>query len=330
MFSGGSSTRGNTNTSQRYFCYQCNRNVTITSPSASSELVCPNCNGGFLEEIENPNPNSSHSDLNSNQNPFFSFSSDNLAPFPSFTGGSPFVFSTNLAGDDPTELTNIFSGGGGGDRADEFNPFAFLQNYLNTLRASGANIQFVVDGNNTSTNLSGANLGDYFIGPGLEQLIQQLAENDPNRYGTPPAAKSAVEALPVVKISKEMLGCDFSECAVCKESFGLDEEARQMPCKHIYHSDCIMPWLEMHNSCPVCRFELPTDDPEYENRARDGSGGAGGLQESAETPRTMERRFRIQLPWQVRTSGEGSNSRDGNDNAGGSNSGGQAREEDLD
>lgn len=176
-----------------------------------------------------------------------------------------------------------------------------------------------------------ANLGDYFIGPGLEQLIQQLAENDPNRYGTPPAAKSAVEALPTVKISKEMLGCDLSECAVCKESFGLDEEAKQMPCKHIYHSDCIMPWLEMHNSCPVCRFELPTDDPEYENKERrDGSGGAGGSQENAETPRTMERRFRIQLPWQVMTSGEGSNSRDGNNNAGGSNSGGQPREEDLD
>lgn len=240
------------------------------------------------------------------------------------------MFSTNLGGDDPAELSSMFSGGA--DRfqsADEFNPFAFLQNYLNTLRASGANIQFVVDGNNTSGNLSGANLGDYFIGPGLEQLIQQLAENDPNRYGTPPAAKSAVESLPVVKISQEMLGCDFSECAVCKESFGLDEEARQMPCKHIYHSDCIMPWLEMHNSCPVCRFELPTDDPEYENRARDGSG-AGRVQESAETPRTMERRFRIQLPWQVMTSGEGSNSRDASDNAGGSNSGGQAREEDLD
>lgn len=27
----------------------------------------------------------------------------------------------------------------------------------------------------------GGSMGDYFFGSGLEQLIQQLAENDPNR-----------------------------------------------------------------------------------------------------------------------------------------------------
>ncbi|KAJ0104925.1 hypothetical protein Patl1_19327 [Pistacia atlantica] len=213
----------------------------------------------------------------------------------------------------------------------EFNPFVFLQNYLQTLRAGGANIQFVIENSSSMDPTGGANLGDYFIGPGLEQLIQQLAENDPNRYGTPPASKLAIEGLPNIKISEDLMGSESSQCAVCKDSFELNEVAKQMPCKHIYHSDCIMPWLELHNSCPVCRYELPTDDLDYEQR-RGGDGGSGGG--NPETPRTMERRFSISLPWPFRAFGSpagtssGSGNNDGDSNTG--NRGSEPRQEDLD
>ncbi|KAG7977651.1 hypothetical protein I3843_05G041200 [Carya illinoinensis] len=78
-------------------------------------------------------------------------------------------------------------------------------------------------------------------------------QND--RPGPPPNAASAIEALPRVKLTQKHLDNDPS-CPVCKEEFDLGGEVRLMPCKHFYHSDCIVPWLRIHNTCPVCRYEL--------------------------------------------------------------------------
>ncbi|KAL1332920.1 hypothetical protein HN51_061690 [Arachis hypogaea] len=101
-------------------------------------------------------------------------------------------------------------------------------------------------------------LGDYFIGPGLDLLLQHLAENDPNRHGTPPAQKEAIEALPTVTIDENM------QCSICLDDLEVGSEAKQMPCKHMFHSGCILPWLELHSSCPVCRYQLPADESKRE------------------------------------------------------------------
>ncbi|CAK7327887.1 unnamed protein product [Dovyalis caffra] len=341
---------------QLYFCHQCDRTVRIT-PSPTSDLSCPNCHGGFLEEFDSPNPS---------PNPFDSGLGPGilLDEFASIFGGG---MAPTPRSSTTSTTTNSSSASPLFQDPDGFNPFVFLQNYLQTMRAGGANIQLVIENNpgiggmdHTGFRLP-ANLGDYFVGPGLEQLIQQLAENDPNRYGTPPAAKSVVENLPDVKVTEELMQSDSSQCAVCKDSFELGEVAKQIPCKHIYHKDCILPWLEMHNSCPVCRHELPTDDADYEQRKgienenrNNGSNqnvggvisGGGSFSDgdnndgNAQTPR--ERRFRIAFPWPFSSgsgrsagpSAEASNSGSGNNNDGDSrgntNFGSETREEDLD
>jgi len=56
------------------------------------------------------------------------------------------------------------------------------------------------------------------------------------------------------------------ECQVCFDAFTEEDKVFRLPCKHLFHEGCIMPWLEKHNTCPSCRAELPTDDLEYENR----------------------------------------------------------------
>lgn len=110
-------------------------------------------------------------------------------------------------------------------------------------------------------------LGDYFVGPGLDLLLQHLAEGDPNRYGSPPAQKEAIDALPTVSMKERV------QCSVCLDDFEMGAEAKEMPCKHKFHGGCILPWLELHSSCPVCRFQLPADESK---RDPDGFVREGG------------------------------------------------------
>lgn len=65
-------------------------------------------------------------------------------------------------------------------------------------------------------------------------------------------------SLDTKKITEEMLlGWECrSQCAVCIDNFEVNQVVTQMPCKHMYHSDCILPWLASHNTCPVCRYRL--------------------------------------------------------------------------
>ncbi|WJX70733.1 RING-type E3 ubiquitin transferase [Trifolium repens] len=95
-------------------------------------------------------------------------------------------------------------------------------------------------------------------------LFGQLMENESSLKGSPPAAKSFVENLPLVELTEEELKKKDVVCAVCKDEVMVEEKVRKLPCSHYYHGDCILPWLSIHNTCPVCRFELPTDDADYE------------------------------------------------------------------
>ncbi|KAK2367446.1 RING/U-box superfamily protein [Trifolium repens] len=282
---------------RRYFCHQCERTAFISN--SSTDLICPNCNGTFLEELETPIPNP-------NPNPLPPFFSHTITDFPAAGFSFPLLFSgagAPTASQPFNDLSALLTSPAAPSPFGEaFNPVAFIQNYLRNMNAGGGNVQFFInDADDPARQFrfpGNANPGDYFFGPGLEDLIQQLAENDPNRRGTPPASNSAVEKLPVIEVTEELLESDSSQCAVCKDTFALGEKAKQMPCKHIYHTDCILPWLELHNSCPVCRHELPTDDPDYEQRARGGGGGGGGAGGGGgggdDSVRT---RFRVSLPF---------------------------------
>uniref|UniRef100_A0A3B3Q8R5 E3 ubiquitin-protein ligase RNF181 n=1 Tax=Paramormyrops kingsleyae TaxID=1676925 RepID=A0A3B3Q8R5_9TELE len=84
----------------------------------------------------------------------------------------------------------------------------------------------------------------------------------------PPAARAVVQNLPMVVITFEQADRGL-KCPVCLLEFEEDETVRKMPCEHLFHSSCILPWLGKTNSCPLCRLELPTDNQEYEEFRKD-------------------------------------------------------------
>ncbi|KAI9120353.1 hypothetical protein K1719_007386 [Acacia pycnantha] len=80
-----------------------------------------------------------------------------------------------------------------------------------------------------------------------------------------PASKSVVEGLERVKVEEQkeegtfMTG-KYCNCTICLEDFSVDSEATRMPCLHLFHSKCIINWLENRNTCPLCRFQMPACD----------------------------------------------------------------------
>jgi E3 ubiquitin-protein ligase RNF115/126 len=55
-----------------------------------------------------------------------------------------------------------------------------------------------------------------------------------------------------------MLASDC-DCTICQENYELGEETIKLPCNHYFHPDCVLPWFEAHDNCPVCRMVLPAN-----------------------------------------------------------------------
>jgi len=244
--------REDSTTNSKFWCHTCNKEVKI------NEFLCSECGDGFIEPILEDS--SAHLDYRIIQD------------YPTSSTTSSTTTSTTSS-----ENNNINM-----DVPPGFLPFQQLLRGVHNIRGQNNGVQprvFSFTINNNNANMAGFDginnmmqqifgnfpqqMGDFANDAQTQNILNQLFMQHQNQ-GPPPASSDAVDKLPRIKISQERIDAK-ADCSVCQSEFELGEEAVNLPCDHSFHSDCILPWFKMNNSCPVCRFELPTDNQDYEN-----------------------------------------------------------------
>lgn len=278
--------RNNNTTYQPYWCYQCHRTVRISPSTNPSNIVCPRCYGQFVSEIDiqmprliidytdfDPSPEAHLLELALSLMPdppirrFNRGIYDPLEPEipqgrsrfhsrhhpnpPQQTTDDTWTRSETEARPRRRRRNRSFDG------SENLDTETGVHNRPRTRvihRPADPSIPFAPLLRPEDLIAAGFIPREYFFRNELYDLIDELTQND--RPGPPPLPEPVINTIPTVKIRETHLR-DNSNCPVCMEEFKVGGEAKELPCNHIFHSDCIVPWLRLHNSCPVCRHELP-------------------------------------------------------------------------
>ncbi|KAL2342427.1 hypothetical protein Fmac_003712 [Flemingia macrophylla] len=56
--------------------------------------------------------------------------------------------------------------------------------------------------------------------------------------------------------NERMLSPEDAECCICISSYEDGAELHVLPCNHHFHSTCIVKWLKMNATCPLCKHNI--------------------------------------------------------------------------
>ncbi|KAK1927145.1 hypothetical protein DB88DRAFT_543629 [Papiliotrema laurentii] len=131
-----------------------------------------------------------------------------------------------------------------------------------------------------------ANLGDYVMTEhGFNDVLEHLMQAA-GPQGPIPASEVVIKGLPRYTLTETTLAeSPFKDCPVCKDDFEIGQEVMRIPCTHIFHPDCLEPWLRTNGSCPVCRFSLvPEEDANTGNTTNTASDPSQQSESQAPQP----------------------------------------------
>ena len=93
----------------------------------------------------------------------------------------------------------------------------------------------------------------------IERMLHYSREN--------PTDATIVSELPETKIDDiKKLDNDKKNCVICMEDFKNGDKSTNLPCLHMFHTNCIQSWLKTQNTCPICKFKLTPENINNINR----------------------------------------------------------------
>ena len=101
----------------------------------------------------------------------------------------------------------------------------------------------------------------------MEALVDFLEAVDGNLHhrSVEPDRRSPHAVLDSLPCRISEGGESEKECNICLSQFQGGDNVRILPCRHEFHATCIDKWLlEVQRTCPCCRFDICSTDPDAE------------------------------------------------------------------
>jgi len=87
----------------------------------------------------------------------------------------------------------------------------------------------------------------------LLEHVMAHSEDDEIRHSG--LSEARINRLP---LSEATASQSTQTCTICMENFKIGEKLRTLPCFHFFCAECVDPWLQRKDECPVCRVSAKT------------------------------------------------------------------------
>lgn len=101
----------------------------------------------------------------------------------------------------------------------------------------------------------------------IETLHRFFVPNMMDENKPRPMTETMRDKLRITRVNLDMI-CSLPHCPICSEEYVNECLVTQLPCSHFFHDNCVMPWLDMKKTCPICRYEMNDELPSIEELLR--------------------------------------------------------------